>query len=144
MATKTNHRTKLISPRLHGVIDYLMGGFWLFSPWLLGFSNSGPATLVPATAGVLVILYSLLTDYELGLFDTISMQSHLVIDRAVALFMILSPWLFGFASHVWMPHVITGVLSIVVTYLTFPRMSAWARLRRLMHYQARRLSSATR
>ena len=141
MTTDNNH-FKIINTRIHGVIDYAMGVFWMVMPWLLGFSDNDAATGVSVLAGGVSILYSLITDYETGLFEIISMKKHLVIDRVVGFLLILSPWIFGFANRVWVPHLITGLLAVTVSLITTSRPSAWARLRRLLHRKIVRLRAA--
>ena len=44
----------------------------------------------------------------------ISMRIHLLLDLVSALALAFSPWIFAFADHVWAPHVIFGVLELVV------------------------------
>jgi hypothetical protein len=140
--TNTNSHIKVIHSRTHAVIDYLMGAVWMALPWLLNFANNDAATWVPVIAGGFTIFYSLITDYKASLFDIISMKAHLVIDRVVGFFVMVSPWIFEFANQVWQPHLLTGFIVIVVSFITVPRRNAWARLRRLLHRKALRLGSS--
>jgi hypothetical protein len=73
---------------------------------------------VPVILGAGVILYSLLTRYELGVVKAISMPVHLGLDVMGGIFLAASPWLFGFADFIWWPHVVFGVLEIVVGLTT--------------------------
>ena len=104
---------RLIPTRIHGVLDYLMGLLLIAAPWIFGFADEGNAArLVPAILGAGVIVYSLLTRYELGLAPLIPMPIHLGIDAAGGLVLAASPWVFGFADRVWVPHVVFGLLEI--------------------------------
>lgn len=105
---------RMISTRVHGMLDYLVSLFLIAMPWLLDFDKSGAETWVPVGLGVAAIVYSLLTNYELGLFRTISMRTHLGLDLANGIVLAASPWLFGFADHLWAPHLILGMLEIGV------------------------------
>lgn len=107
----------IIPTRVHGVIDYLMGIVLIAAPWLLDF-DEGAQTWVPMILGAGVILYSILTDYELGIIRAIPMQVHLILDVLGGLFLAASPWLFGFADDVWAPHVILGIAEIGVAAMT--------------------------
>jgi hypothetical protein len=50
----------------------------------------------------------------------VPMRIHLVLDYITGIFLTLSPWLFGFAEIVWVPHVIVGILTIGYALLTDP------------------------
>jgi hypothetical protein len=109
----------LISPRVHGVIDYSVAILLLLAPWLFGFyDGSIVATAVTIAFGGAAVAYSLLTDYPLGAFRVLPMSGHLAIDVGWALLLIFSPLLFGFADVVRWPHVVVGVMGLVVTALT--------------------------
>lgn len=102
----------MIPTRIHGVLDYIIGVALIAAPWLFGFAHEGAETWIPVVLGAGVILYSLLTNYELGLLKVIPMKVHLGIDVLGGLFLALSPWMFGYASLVWVPHVVVGVIML--------------------------------
>ena len=103
---------RFIPTQVHGFIDYLMAVLLIAAPWLFGFAAGGAETWLPVILGAGVILYSIFTDYELGIVPRISMGTHLGLDIAGGLLLAVSPWLFGFADFVWVPHVIFGLLEI--------------------------------
>lgn len=109
---------RFISTRAHGVIDYLMGLLLIVSPWIFGFADGGAAQWVPILLGVSALLYSIMTDYEMGLLKVISMPVHLVIDLLSGVFLAASPWLFGFADEVYLPHLILGIAEIGASLFT--------------------------
>ena len=109
---------RLLSTRIHGVLDFLVGALMIIMPWLFGFTIGGAETWVPVIMGALVIVYSLMTDYEAGSVSILAMPQHLAFDAASGIFLAVSPWLFGFASVVWVPHVVLGFLSLVVAATT--------------------------
>lgn len=117
---------RFISTRFHGVLDYTVGVVLIVAPWILGFARGGAETWVPVILGVLIILYSLMTDYELGAVKAIRMPTHLWFDGLVGLFLALSPWLFGFSNYVWGPHVIIGILGIAAALFT-SKVPSWGR-----------------
>lgn len=114
----------LISTRTHGTMDYLMGIVLIIAPWVLQFARGGAETWIPVILGAGVIFYSLLTNYELGTAQVISMPAHLWMDGIGGLFLALSPWLFGFAELVYLPHLILGILEIGAATMTDPTPSA--------------------
>ena len=109
---------RFIPTRVHGFMDYSMGVLLMAAPWLFGFARGGAETWVPVILGAGVILYSLLTDYELGVVRKLSMSAHLFLDAMGGVLLAASPWLFGFADWVWVPHVIFGVLEIGAALMT--------------------------
>lgn len=109
---------KVISPKAHGFLDYIVATILLVSPLLFDFAHNGPARWVPACLGIATIVYSLLTDYYLSLSHKISMRTHLVLDTINGLLLAASPWLFGFADHIWQPYLILGTIELLVILMT--------------------------
>lgn len=107
-----------IGTRTHGYLDYIMGVLLIAAPWIFGFARDGAETWVPVLLGAAVILYSLLTDYELGVSPTLSMRTHLMLDLIGGAFLAVSPWLFGFANYIWEPHLIFGILEMGAALMT--------------------------
>ena len=102
----------MITTRTHGILDYLVGAALIAAPWLFNFSDGEAASWIPVTIGAGTIIYSLFTNYELGLFGLIPMRVHLLIDVVLGLFLAASPWLFQFAGEVWLPHFVVGLFMI--------------------------------
>jgi len=88
------------------------------APWLLGFARGGAETWVPFTLGVSALIYSLLTDYELGAVRVLSMPMHLLLDAMSGILLAASPWLFGFSDYVHLPHVILGGFEVLAAAMT--------------------------
>lgn len=107
-----------ISTPFHGVLDYLVGALLIAAPWLLGFATGGPEQWVPVGLGIAIIGMSLLTDYEAGAIRAIPLPLHLGVDVLGGIFLAMSPWLFGFADLVYLPHLIVGIMEIAVATLT--------------------------
>jgi hypothetical protein len=103
---------RFIPTRVHGVMDYLVGLLLISAPWLFRFDHGGAETMVPIILGAGLILYSLFTDYELGLVRSIPMSTHLTLDVLSGMILAASPWLFNFDSIVTMPHFVVGLLEI--------------------------------
>ncbi len=108
----------MISTQMHGIMDYIMGLVLIASPFLFGFATGGAAMWVPIILGIGVICYSLITAYEYGATPMITMKTHLLLDVSGGLLLALSPWLFGFASVVYLPHLILGIAEILAAAMT--------------------------
>ena len=114
---------KVINTKTHGVLDYLMGILLIVSPWIFGFADGGAAMWIPVILGIGTLLYSLLTNYELGAFKVISMKTHLGIDMIAGIFLAVSPWIFGFADTVYMPHLTLGIIEVLAVIMTKTTLS---------------------
>jgi hypothetical protein len=108
---------RMLSTRIHGVLDYVMGLTLIALPFLADF-GAGPQTTVMVGLGSALIIYSLCTNYELGLLDGISMRTHLTLDLLSGIFLAASPWIFGFADTMYMPHLLLGIGEIAASLLT--------------------------
>jgi hypothetical protein len=109
---------RFIPTKIHGYLDYIMGVLLIAAPWLFDFAAGGAETWIPVVLGAGAILYSLMTDYELGISKSISMRTHLMLDLMSGILLAASPWLFGFADYVWEPHLILGLLEIGAALMT--------------------------
>lgn len=109
---------KPITTKVHGWIDYIVGILLIAAPWLFNFARNGAETWVPVYLGIAILVYSLMTNYELGLFRLISMRTHLALDMVGGILLAASPWLFGFVNHVWQPHLVLGILVMGVVMMT--------------------------
>jgi hypothetical protein len=103
---------RFIPTRVHGYLDYIMGLLLIAAPWLFDFADGGAKQWIPVILGAGAIIYSLMTDYELGVSKAISMRTHLTLDLMSGILLAASPWLFGFADEIYMPHLILGILEI--------------------------------
>ena len=109
---------KFIPTKVHGALDYIVAIALVMAPWIFGFASvGGAAVIIPIVLGIGLFLYSLFTKYEWGVVKVLGMPYHLVIDVVASLFLIASPFLFGFyteAWNVWVPHVVVGIAVILV------------------------------
>jgi hypothetical protein len=105
---------RFIPTRIHGVMDYLMGLLLIVAPWVFAFADAPDraAVYVPVILGIGALLYSLMTRYEFGLVPMIPMKGHLALDLMSGAFLAISPWLFQFSEHVYVPHLALGLLEI--------------------------------
>ncbi len=110
---------QLIPTPIHAVIDYLTGLLLVAAPWVYGFANGGAAQWIPVVLGLSAVGYSVLTDYELGLARLISMPVHLALDIAGGILLAASPWLFGFADVIVWPHLLIGLMEVLVASCTY-------------------------
>lgn len=108
----------MIDTRTHGILDYATGALLLAAPYLFGFATGGIEQWLPQLLGAMTIAMSLFTDYELSISRVIPLRVHLVMDMVSGALLAVSPWLFGFAGLIWWPHLLVGLVEIVVPMLT--------------------------
>ena len=109
---------RFLSTKVHGYRDYIVGALLIAAPWLFDFDRGGAETWVPVILGISAIIYSLMTDYELGATRGISMRTHLTLDLMSGVFLAASPWIFGFANYVYVPHLVLGIFEIAAALMT--------------------------
>ncbi len=115
---------RFIPTKFHAPLDYIVGVALIAAPWIFQFSEHTAAALVPVVLGIGLIGYSLVTDYELGVWKVAPMAVHNLIDVAAGALLALSPWLFGFAdegANAWVPHVAVGLAAIFLGLTTKQR-----------------------
>lgn len=112
---------KPISPRLHGVIDYLAVPLLLAAGPLLGLKGL-PAETTSTLAGI-VLVVAAFTAYPLGLVKMIPMKAHLVIDAVLGIGLIASPYVLHFSGDTRACYFFAGfgVLVLLLTLLTDAR-----------------------
>ncbi len=106
---------RFIPTRFHAPLDYIVGAGLIAAPWIFQFSEHGAPTAISIVLGIGLIAYSLLTNYELGVWRVAPMAVHNLIDIVAGALLAASPWLFGFADdgvNFWLPFVVIGVAAI--------------------------------
>jgi hypothetical protein len=113
---------RILPTKIHGALDYLVGIALILAPTIFGFSAVGGAEVwIPRALGVVLIVYSVFTNYEWGVIKVLDMRYHLVVDLLASLFLAASPFIFGFSgetsSH-WLPHVVVGLVVVLVVLVS--------------------------
>src|SRR3954462_115027 len=111
---------KILSTKVHGALDYIVGLLLIVAPWLFGFANGGAEMWVPVILGIMAFLYSMITDYEWSVTQKLPMKTHLVMDAVSGIFLAASPWIFHFSDVVYVPHVVVGIFEVLAAVMTDP------------------------
>jgi len=80
---------RFIPTRFHAPLDYIVGVALIAAPWIFQFSEHTAATVVPIVLGIGLIVYSLFTNYELGIWKVAPMAVHNLIDIAAGALLVL-------------------------------------------------------
>jgi hypothetical protein len=109
---------RIISTRVHGVLDYTMGFVLIWTPWIFSFNEGDNAQWMPMIVGLVLVMYSLITNYEHSVAGSIAMRTHLMMDFLSGSFLAASPWIFGFHNTVNVPHLVLGVFLVAMSLST--------------------------
>ena len=108
---------RFLPTSVHGVIDYVAGIVILVLPWIFDWEDS--AKVIMTILGLGVILYSLLTDYELGVARVIPMPTHLLLDALGGIVLIVAPFIFGIDDTTTRTvMIILGILEVGASLIT--------------------------
>jgi len=102
---------KLLSPATHGVIDYALVAVFLLAPTFFGFAGV-PETLCYALAAVHLVM-TLCTAFPLGVVKLIPFPVHGALELAVAVGLVIAPWLLGFEATAWARNFYVGAGILV-------------------------------
>ncbi|SNR46393.1 SPW repeat domain-containing protein [Hymenobacter mucosus] len=85
---------KVISPRVHGMLDYGTIALFALAPTLFNFDGPYATACYVLAAGYLLI--TLMTDFPLGIFRMIPFPMHGGLELVSGLALLAVPFLFGF------------------------------------------------
>jgi hypothetical protein len=89
---------RFVSPRVHGVLDYLFGALFLLAPFWFDF-HSYAAQLSAFVFGGALLVMSLLTRYPLGALRVIPFPIHGGVEMVGAPLLIVLPWIARFQGE---------------------------------------------
>ena len=102
---------RIISPSVHGVLDYMSAIVLILAPSVLELNEISPyAYWLSVIAGIILILYSLMTDYEFSIGMLIPLKTHLVIDFSAGVLFILWPFIFNFTGLALAYYLVMGLV----------------------------------
>lgn len=116
--TVSNKLPKVISPRVHAVIDYVTVGSFILLGTLF-WKNNKRAAVAAWCCGAAEATNTLLTDFPGGVTDVISFETHGKIDAAIAGTAASLPNLLGFSGEPEAKHFrMQGAMIAAVTGMT--------------------------
>ena len=104
---------------VHGLLEYVAGALLIAAPFLFAF-DSDTATAVSLVAGVAVLIIAASTAMSTGLIKSIPVPAHVILDYALAIVLIASPFLFGFDDDGTATafFIVLGVVHLLLTIAT--------------------------
>jgi uncharacterized membrane protein HdeD (DUF308 family) len=104
---------------VHGLVEYGVGALSILAPFLFSF-DSDTATVILILLGAAIIVMGFVTEAPTGVSRTLPIASHVVLDYVVSLFMVVSPFVFGFTDDTAATayFVVVGVGFLLLTIAT--------------------------
>jgi hypothetical protein len=84
---------------VHGLLEYAEGVLFIAAPFIFNFSDKAAPTVLSILIGAGLLVLAVVTEARTGLVRSLPLASHIVIDYALALFLIVSPFVFGFSDE---------------------------------------------
>jgi len=113
----TTHASWRISRRAHGILDYLSGAVLVASAFVVPYPD-GPMRMIAVALGLVLLLYSLGTDYEAGLLRFIPFPIHRGADLILGVMLLFSPIHFAVHGAPTAVFLIPGALLIFLSFCT--------------------------
>jgi hypothetical protein len=107
---------KILTPTLHGYLDYVTVVLFLAASSLLGLT--GMAGIFAYVLAIIHLAMTLLTDFPLGIYKLVPFNLHGWIERGVGPMLVVVPYIFGFTDTAIMFYVGIGIVIIIVGLLT--------------------------
>jgi hypothetical protein len=83
---------------VHGLLEYAVGVLSIAAPFLFSF-DSDTAEVLSILLGAGILVLAVMTEYPTGVVRSLPIDSHIVLDYVLSLFLIVSPFIFGFSGN---------------------------------------------
>ena len=108
-----------IPTAFYGVLNYILSLTLIASPWLFGYADvSSAALLIPIYIGWLQFIMAVFVDNETGFVKQFPVPMHCFIDVVGGSFLLASPFVYDYSSHVVWPQLILGALVFFMGIFT--------------------------
>jgi hypothetical protein len=107
---------KIISPRVHGYLDYVTVVLFLVAPTLIGLTGMA-GTFAYMLAGIHLAM-TLVTDFPLGAAKLLPFTIHGWVERVVGPVLILLPFGLGFDAPARSFYIVIGIVIVLIGLLT--------------------------
>ena len=117
---------RILSPRAHGYVDYLVVVWFLAGPNVFEFSGTA-ATIAYVLAGVHLLL-TIATNFPMGLLKLVPFPMHGLIEVGVAVLLFALPWVAGFSGDAVAKNFYVGAgAGVLVVFLITDYLAGYRR-----------------
>jgi hypothetical protein len=101
---------------LHGLYEYVLGGFFVAAPFLFGY-DADLAVAISILAGLALLVLAATAPYRPALVQSVPAAIHALLDLIAAAFLVAAPFLFGYSDEAGPTAVfiVFGVLQLLLT-----------------------------
>lgn len=107
---------KILSPRIHGYLDYVTVVIFLIAPLLLGLE--GLSAIIAYVLAAIHLLMTILTDFSLGFAKLIPFKKHGWVETVVGPIVLLLPFIVGLYETARIFYITMGIIIIIVSLIT--------------------------
>ncbi len=107
---------KVLTPRLHGYLDYLTVVIFLAAPLLLGLE--GLSAIISYLLAAIHLLMTILTDFSLGFAKLIHIKTHGKVETVIGPIVLLLPFILGLYETARIFYIAMGAIIIIVSLIT--------------------------
>jgi hypothetical protein len=114
-ASNMNTKRGPIPLNAHAALEPFIAVLFIGAPWLFGFSDVTAATTISIIVGATMLVAGMLTRWRYSIAKLIPLRTHFMTDVALAMLLILSPFIFGFSDEGGAARftIIAGVLELI-------------------------------
>jgi hypothetical protein len=108
-----------ISNTFFGYFSYVLGVVMMASPWLFHFVDvRGAALFFPFMFGWFQIIMAIFSRTKAGMVGVFPVQMHCFLNTFAGFAIMCTPWMYGFAPKVFLPHLILGGIMFTLGVFT--------------------------
>ena len=110
---------RFLPQAVHGILDYAVAVTLIAAPFLLNFrADSELAHWLSVAAGAGLFVYSLLTDYSVGVLSAVPFKVHLALDAAAGALFVVLAIVAGFTTTTAVFYGVIGAAVLLVVGVT--------------------------
>jgi hypothetical protein len=108
-----------IPPLVHGLLDYAIAALLIASSFIFTFTEDA-ATAASIVAGVALLIIAACTAWTAGIIKSIPVPAHAMLDYALSIALIASPFLFAFTrdGNATAFFIVAGAVDLLMTIAT--------------------------
>lgn len=112
-------KTRFLPQQIHGLLDYVVAVTLIVVPLILDFRQQSEfAHWLGVAAGAGLVLYSLATDYSLGVVSAVTIRQHLTLDAAAGILFVVLAFVAGFSAEASIFYGLIGAAVLAVVAVT--------------------------